>query len=459
MLGLYPVWYEPNIGSGWVIGFIATIHVLFSHASVGGAILFGWLANRAVRKNRPEYIDFIRRYGLFLLVFSYVLGSITGPGIWFSATIANPKGISALIHSFVWMWATEWVFFVIEVIGIYLLIYLAGRVDAKTHTRLSMIFALASVATLLVITGILSFMLMPGSPDWHQTGGVLTAFFGPNTFAQVALRIAFMLTITGVVGGIVAAKIEDPAEKSHIARVLSAVGLIGVAGTFLAGRWYFQTLPLSALETLTLRSPSTFSTMVVAAVGLSVLWFLLSAAKPGVLKVWTASFMTVAILVLGLAPEETAREIMRKPWIAGTYVYANQTIGRDVPALGIKSDLPLMEEKGVLATHPFIPEALRNPTDADRTEAGRVLALTLCANCHSLSDSGIRPLKRYFPAEADKEAVKRYLGAGLHRGLTSYMPAIPLPDLDRDALAQYIAELTRSADAASNDSDTQEAAR
>ena len=267
MLGLYPVWYEPNIGSGWVIGFIATIHVLFSHASVGGAIFFGWLANRAVRKNRPEYIDFIRRYGLFLLVFSYVLGSITGPGIWFSATIANPKGISALIHSFVWMWATEWVFFVIEVIGIYLLIYLAGRVDAKTHTRLSMIFALASAATLLVITGILSFMLMPGSPDWHQTGGVLTAFFGPNTFAQVALRIAFMLTITGVVGGIVAAKIEDPTEKSHIAPVLSAVGLIGVAGTFLAGRWYFQTLPLSALETLTLRSPSTFSTMVAAALG------------------------------------------------------------------------------------------------------------------------------------------------------------------------------------------------
>ena len=85
--------------------------------------------NFAVRRDKPAYLAFIRRYGLFLLIFSYVLGSITGPGIWFAATIASPRGISALIHSFVWLWASEWVFFVIEVIGVYLLVYLAGRVD------------------------------------------------------------------------------------------------------------------------------------------------------------------------------------------------------------------------------------------------------------------------------------------------------------------------------------------
>ena len=54
MLGLYPTWLEPGVGSGWIIAIIATIHVLFSHASVGGAMLFAWLANFAVRKNRPE---------------------------------------------------------------------------------------------------------------------------------------------------------------------------------------------------------------------------------------------------------------------------------------------------------------------------------------------------------------------------------------------------------------------
>lgn len=237
MLGLYPTWFEPGVGSGWIIGFIATIHVLFSHASVGGAVLFAWLANFAVRRDKPAYLAFIRRYGLFLLIFSYVLGSITGPGIWFAATIASPRGISALIHSFVWLWASEWVFFVIEVIGVYLLVYLAGRVDPRTHTRISIIFGLASVATLLVIVGILSFMLWPGQADWHQTGGVLNAFFGENTFAQMTARFMFMLTITGVVGGMVAGRIADSEEKAMIARVLSGAGILAssAAGSPSAG--------------------------------------------------------------------------------------------------------------------------------------------------------------------------------------------------------------------------------
>ena len=133
-LGLYPAWLEPGIGAGWVIGFIATIHVLFSHASVGAALVFAWLARRAVTANQPQHLDFIRKYGAFLLIFSYVLGSVTGPGIWFAATIANPRGISALIHNFVWLRATEWVFFLIEVAGVYLLVYLAGRVPAFLRT-------------------------------------------------------------------------------------------------------------------------------------------------------------------------------------------------------------------------------------------------------------------------------------------------------------------------------------
>ena len=78
-LGLYPAWLEPGIGAGWVIGFIATIHVLFSHASVGAALVFAWLARRAVTANQPQHLDFIRKYGAFLLIFSYVLGSVTGP--------------------------------------------------------------------------------------------------------------------------------------------------------------------------------------------------------------------------------------------------------------------------------------------------------------------------------------------------------------------------------------------
>jgi len=81
LIGLYPTWFEPGLGSGWIVGLIATIHVLFSHTSVGAAIFFAFLAHYAHRHQRTDLLEFIRRYGVFLLVFSYVLGSITGPGI------------------------------------------------------------------------------------------------------------------------------------------------------------------------------------------------------------------------------------------------------------------------------------------------------------------------------------------------------------------------------------------
>jgi len=107
--------------------------------------------------------------------------------------VASPRGISALIHSFVWKWATEWVFFVIEVVGVYMIIYLVGKVDRATHLRISIIFGLASYGTMLIIIGILSFMMWPGQPEWFVEGGYLNGFYGSNTFAQLAMRTAFIL--------------------------------------------------------------------------------------------------------------------------------------------------------------------------------------------------------------------------------------------------------------------------
>lgn len=114
------------------------------------------------------------------------------------------------------MWATEWVFFVIEVVGVYMLVYLAGKIDIKTHTRIALIFGLTSYTTMLVIVGILSFMMWPGQPEWFETGGVLNAFYGPNTFAQLGMRTAFMFTMTAVVGGIVAGRFEDATLKRKL---------------------------------------------------------------------------------------------------------------------------------------------------------------------------------------------------------------------------------------------------
>ncbi|MDV7392241.1 cytochrome c, partial [Arthrospira platensis SPKY1] len=122
-----------------------------------------------------------------------------------------------------------------------------------------------------------------------------------------------------------------------------------------------------------------------------------------------------------------------------------QVIGRDVPGMGVKSELPLIEQHGFLKTHVFTPDGLRQVNDENRVEAGRFLALTTCSNCHSLSDTGMRPLAGYFgldPTEPGAiRAMADYLQAALSTGNTIYMPQIPLNDEEALALATFIGTL------------------
>ncbi|WP_018954305.1 c-type cytochrome [Thioalkalivibrio sulfidiphilus] len=441
LIGLYPTWYEPTIGSGWVVGLIATIHVLFSHTSVGAAIFFAFLATIAYRRNKPELLIFIKRYGLFLLVFAYVAGSITGVGIWYSTTVASPRGISALIHSFVWKWATEWVFFVIEVVGVYMVVYLVGKVDQRTHLRITWIFALASYATMLIIIGILSFMLWPGKEAWFAEGGYLNGFYGSNTFAQLAMRSAFMFTMTAVVGGIVASRLTDLDLRREIIRKLAWLGIVStITGTALFS-WYTSTLPEHAHLVMQARLPDWFSVSLLAVLGGILVYFIASLIQPRLLTPVVASIATVSILVFGLWPEEVARESIRKPFVAGEYVYSNQVIGRDVPGMGIRSEIPVIQEHGLLKTHVFLPEELREVNGENAARVGRAIALSMCANCHSVTDTGMRPLRNYLGGHTDVARIKTYLKGALTTGNTLYMPLIPLTDDEAEALAVYMASL------------------
>jgi hypothetical protein len=443
LIGLFPTWYEPGVGSGWVVGIMSTIHVLFSHTSVGAAIFFMALATISYQQNKPELLTFVKRYGIFLLVFSYILGSITGPGIWFSTTVASPRGISALIHTFVWKWATEWVFFMIEVVGIYAVVYLVGKVDQRTHLRMTIILGLASYTTMLIILGILSFMMWPGKPEFFTEGGYLNGFYGANTFAQLAMRTAFMLSVTAIVGSIVTAGFSDMTFRRQMNRWLAGIGIFGTVAGALLFQWYLHTLPDYATLILENRLPEWFTPSLYSILGGMLVYFIAMIITPRMITTVVAGLMTVATLVFGLWPEEVARESMRKPFVAGQYVYSNQIIARDVPGLGIKSELPLLEDKGVLKTHIFIPDRLRIVTPENKVEVGQTLALVLCSNCHSLTTTGMRPIASYFGGNTDEMAIKDYLLGALSTGNTLYMPQIPLKEDEADALAAYLASLNK----------------
>lgn len=441
IIGQFPLFYFPEYGSAWMMGMTGTIHILASHTSVGAAMLFAFLAYKAYKENRSDLYPYMKKYGMFLLIFSYVIGSITGPGIWYTATAASPRGISALIHNFVWVWATEWVFFVYEVIGVFVLVYFIDKIDKKTHLKLTFSFALASVGTLALIIGIISFMMWPGTQNFYVTGSASDAFFGTNTFPHMFLRIGFMIMLSGVIGLLISSAMKkDNLELSQ--ELTKKMGYISMLGGFLVlffFMWYMGTLPDNAHAVFNITKADVIQSRIILTIVFS-LYFFMAVLKPKWISPSLASIMIVVILIGGIWPGEKLRESMRKPYVAGQYIYSNQIISRDVPGKGIKSELPIIASKGLLQVNPFVPQNLKVITDENKLEAGKLLTRMSCSNCHSLEKTGkYRPLKDRLKG-MDKEGIKGILHA-IGSGAMPYMPTLKLPEHEYDAIAEYIASL------------------
>ena len=150
--------------------------------------------------------------------------------------------------------------------------------------------------------------------------------------------------------------------------------------------------------------------------------------------------MVAIILVVGLWPGEKLRESLRKPYVAGRYVYSNQIVSRDVKGKGIKSEIDIVAKNGLLKVSPFVPQNLRTITPDNKLQAGELLAKMACSNCHSLEKDGkYRPLSKLFPMD-NKEALVSYMKDVIGTGSIAYMPKIVLPDDEYDAIATWLVE-------------------
>lgn len=447
MLGMYPTFYVPGIGTAWVMGIIGVIHVVASHTSVGASFLFALLETKAYRENRPELMDFIKKYGMFLLVFSYIIGSITGPGIWYAITVASPRGVGGLIHNFVWVWAAEWVYFTVEVIGVYALVYLIGKVDAKSHLKLTWSFALASWATMLLIVGILSFMMWPGHDNWYQTGSTNDAFYNINFFAHLGTRTGSMLVMAVIVGLMVASRMQDQALRRSVVKFLTPIGLVGGLFSVMMFLYYLQTLPNNAIVMLNTHLLPVYAQGMVAVFVVSTLWLVFAWWKPHRIYTALAVALFAFVSVVGVWPEERMRESMRKPFVAGQYIYGNQVIARDVPGKGITGEVDKIAEKGLLQLHPFVPDRLRRVNDHNRLEVGQLLTKVACANCHALEPrTPLRNLPDKFHGATDEDLIAAFLQGPLKHGTQAYMPRIDLPEAEVRAIAHFLATVNRGED-------------
>ncbi|AGW15263.1 cytochrome c family protein [Megalodesulfovibrio gigas] len=423
----YPFLHWTAWGGGLLIALVATIHVFIAHFAVGGGLFIAIMETRVQRHGLVSHKDYLRHYAKFFLHLTMVVGGLTGVGIWFTISITAPGATSALIHGFVLGWATEWTFFLAEIVA--LLAYMRSFEGMRSTRRLILawlyfVFAFGSLA---VVQGLISLMLTPG--EWLETRSFWDGFFNPTYFPGLLFRSAIAASIAGVFGLMTVQgfgkDVPDEGERKRLTRFCSLWTILPLPVIVAAGWWHIAVLsPEQQLLALG-RSPE-------MAAGMRVFWW----AGPAVLAggaLLTArlprraaravAMVTLAASFLFLGSYEYMREAARRPYLITGYIYSNGILVADAEKLN---------ETGILSQARWVKH--KTVTPENRLEAGRELFFLQCASCHSQGG----PMLDILPRSA------RYSTAGMEALLTglgkvsTYMPPFFGTAAEKSALAAWL---------------------
>ncbi len=388
----YPWWYVPFLNAPMLIAAIAVLHVLVSHYAVGGGLFLAVETSFAYRNKNTNYLAYLRQHAWFFILITVVYGAITGVGIWWTIGLASPLATETLIHAFVFGWAMEYVFFVLEVVSAFIFYYYWGRLDAKTHTAIGWIYAGAAWISLVLITGITAFMLHPGS--WPESKNFWAGFFNPQFIPQVLSRTGGSFLLASLYVYLHAAfKVKDPAMRDMIAARSARPALLGSILIVLGGVGWFLFLPESAQAALA--AASTLNIMMAIIFGLTIGVFVLLYFGPYKNPGWLSPGFALVLFIMGLtafSAGEFVREAVRKPFIVYNVVLGNQVLADEVPVLQANG---YMESGSWMRAHVAarFPQAVENGKideakllelpKQNQIELGEMLFQYACNNCHA----------------------------------------------------------------------------
>jgi mono/diheme cytochrome c family protein len=412
----FPSWVIPGVDGGLIIAVVSILHVYLSHFAVGGGIFL--VVTEAIARGRKDaaLLASVKGFTRFFLLLTMVAGGMTGVGIWFTIALVQPAGTSALIHQFVFGWATEWVFFVVEIVALLFYHYLWDRLEARVHLAIGWIYAAAAWLSLAVIDGILSFMLTPGR--WLATGAFWDGFLNPGYLPSLVFRTAVALMIAGLFGLISALRARDRALRRFLARYASAWIVLPMLLLLASGWWYFSVSAAELKGELFkgfwfiggYRAALLYLSIALFAGGLALLIRLPGALSPAVVGV------LIAVGLVWMGSFEFLREIARKPWVVRGYMYSNSVLARD---------LPRIESEGWLKGAVWARKL-------SKPEAGEDMMAAQCLPCHTVGgrrDLAVRT------ASLDVQGLQEQLEA---QGASGYMPPFAGDARDREILANYI---------------------
>lgn len=440
----YPFWDVPHIGSGWMIGLIAIFHVMISQFAVGGGLYLYFAERKALREGRRDWLKVIKTHSRFFLLVTSIFGTVSGVGIWFVIGLAAPEATSTLIHNFVFGWAIEWVFFLVELTTVAVYYYTWDRIPDKLHLKVGLLYAVSSLFTLIIINGILSFKLTPGSA-WLAVAGTgqeasrfWEAFFNPTYWPSLFLRTTVCCSLAGVWALVTCSRISDGDLKAQVIR-WSAKWLLPMffAMPFLL-LWFLSQIP-ETQRGLIERGISTIGAGTFTQVTRTVLVIVMSSVTiVGVvyLFAWRAPndfslTHALAIMLLALCAtgsSEYVREMLRKPYIVVGHMYSN----------GVRKDqVEKINAEGYLAHTLWI-----KPGGDQNLARGEAMFRGQCMACHTID--GYRPMQRLL-AGRDKEAIGNVLKMLSEYKTDSpyhaFMPRLAGKPEEIEALRDYLSTL------------------
>ena len=382
----YPWWYVPGLTAPMLIAIIAVVHVFVSHYAVGGGILIALENQFAIKTKDHAYRDYWHKHTRFFVLLTVAFGAITGVGIWWTIALASPLATEKLIRTFVFGWAIEWVFFIVEITAAFIAYYFWTKLPEKTHIVIAWIYAAAAWISLVLITGITAFMLDSRGlfAHWTETGNFWHAFFNVQFLPQMIARTGGAILLAALYVFLHAAWVyrNDPNNPlfEKVIRRMSRPLLFGIVTIIIGVAWSCALLSDNIL--LTLERSVFLNVLVTLFFGISVLVTLLIFFGP-IRHPKSVNFgFAVSIFILSLTALsviEFVREAVRKPWIVDQVVLGNQIYADEVAQ---------RQKEGFLRSSDLLP------VPSDKLGQGGMVFMYHCNNCHALEHgmSAVGPL-------------------------------------------------------------------
>lgn len=378
MIDIYPVNDYGPLMPGLVMAAVAIVHVFLAQFAVGGGILlcyFQWLAMTGCSESARV---FVHGYFKVLVLISFVLGALTGVGIWFTSIQVSAPTIGEMVFNFHWIWATEWTFFCLEVVAGYCFYRYHDQLSDRTCMTLLGLYAFAAWMSLFWINGILSWQLTPG--DWLTTHAIADGFFNPGFWPSLLFRTIVCMTLAALIGCVVVNVIPALSREQRQELIHKAAHLMmPMLAMPILGAWFLFSMPADSRGWVLGGSPAMMLFFMIS-VGAS-----LAIGGYAVVGLWLQKLYingaTASLLLLlafgATAGGEFVREGSRKPYTVRHVLFSNGIRPEEVAELRIR---------GCVANDQY-PVIHEKTLPNEMVTVGAKVFRRQCAVCHTMEGS------------------------------------------------------------------------